>query len=103
MASFFGKIFSLFGSASGPEQPAPQASVAYNGFTIRATPYSEGGQYQTSGVITHEADGATKEHRFIRADRFAALEDAVSFTLAKGRQIVDEHNRAPHASRLFDG
>jgi hypothetical protein len=31
-----------------------------------------------------------KEHRFIRADRFAALEDAANHALVKGRQIVDE-------------
>ena len=31
-----------------------------------------------------------KEHRFIRADRFAALDDAVDISLKKGQQLVDE-------------
>ena len=31
-----------------------------------------------------------KEHQFIRADRFAALDDAVEVSLTKGRQLVDE-------------
>ena len=31
-----------------------------------------------------------KEHRFVRADRFAALDDAVEVSLRKGQQIVDE-------------
>ena len=37
-----------------------------------------------------------KEHRFIRADRFASLDDAVSVALSKGRQLVDEQGE-----RLF--
>ena len=31
-----------------------------------------------------------KEHRFVRADRFAGLDDAVEVSLRKGQQIVDE-------------
>jgi hypothetical protein len=30
-----------------------------------------------------------KEHRFIRADAYTNYDDAVSFTLAKARQIID--------------
>lgn len=41
-------------------------------------------------------DGEAKEHKFIRADRHASMEDAVTFSLAKGRQIVDEQG-----DRLF--
>ena len=32
----------------------------------------------------------TKEHKFIRADRHASYDDAVEFSLAKARQIVDQ-------------
>ena len=31
-----------------------------------------------------------KEHKFIRADRHASYDDAVEFSLAKARQIVDQ-------------
>ena len=41
------------------------------------------------GEIEREIDGVKKLHRFIRADRFASEEDAVTFTFAKARQIVD--------------
>jgi hypothetical protein len=37
-----------------------------------------------------------QEHKFVRADRFAALDDVVSITLNKGRQLIDEQG-----DRLF--
>jgi hypothetical protein len=85
----------LFGSSSGGEAAASSAAVAkeieHKGFLIQATPYkAEGGQYQTCGVVSKEIDGVKKEHRFIRADRFAALDDAVDISLKKGQQLVDE-------------
>jgi hypothetical protein len=77
----------LFGGGAAAE-PEPQAEE-YNGFTLTPTPYQEAGQWQMCGVITREVDGVVKEHRFVRADRFPSREDAVAFTLAKARQIVD--------------
>ena len=68
----------------------------HRGFIIEAQPYKEGGQYQACGVIRKDKDGVVKEHKFIRADRFTTLEDAADFSLAKGRQIVDEQGE-----RLF--
>lgn len=78
----------LFGGGKAAE---PEASPAedYNGFILRAAPYQEAGQWQMCGIISKEVDGTVKEHRFVRADRFPSREDAVSFTLAKARQIVD--------------
>ena len=82
----------LFGSPPEEAAPAgPSATLDHRGFTIRAEPYrADGGQYQTAGTVTKEVDGAMKEHRFIRADRFGSLEEASDFSLAKGRQLVDE-------------
>ena len=57
---------------------------------IRAMPYKEGGQFQTAGTISKEIDGAVKEYKFVRADRFSTLEEAADLSLSKGRQIVDE-------------
>ncbi|MGE3149412.1 MAG: HlyU family transcriptional regulator [Pseudorhodoplanes sp.] len=102
----FSSLFSMFGgSASGGDGAAdakPLASVEHNGFTIHATPYKEGGQYQTCGIIAKEIGGVMKEHRFVRADRYADKDTAVTFTLDKGRQIVDEQTRMGGADRLFD-
>jgi hypothetical protein len=85
----------IFGGNSGGEQapakPAAAAEIEHRGFTIRAEPYrSEGGQFQTAGTILKEIGGETRTHGFVRADRFATLDDAVAMSLQKGRQIVDE-------------
>jgi hypothetical protein len=81
----------LFGGGSGAKaEAAPAATVEHGGFTIKATPYQEGGQWQMCGVIEKEIGGELKTHRFIRADRFPDKEQAAEFTMAKARQIVDQ-------------
>lgn len=82
----------LFGGGSSEAESEPKAAkqVEHKGFTIVATPYKNDGQYQTCGVITKEIDGIVKEHKFIRADRFAGLDDAVDVSIRKGQQMVDE-------------
>ena len=67
----------------------PPEPVEYKGFIIRPAPFRADGQFQTAGTIEREVDGVRKEHRFIRADAFASFDDAVTFTLAKARQMVD--------------
>jgi hypothetical protein len=86
--SFWKKLFGGGGSAAPAEISSDPEE--YNGFTIRATPFSEGGQYQTCGVITKSIDGEVKEHRFIRADRFPSKDDAIDVSLRKARQIIDQ-------------
>jgi hypothetical protein len=90
--SFLKRLFGGGGSdekaPAGPAAPAKQ--VEHKGYVISATPYKEGGQFQTCGVVSKEIDGVTKEHKFIRADRFAGLDDAVEVSLKKGMQLVDE-------------
>jgi hypothetical protein len=76
--------------------PAVAKEIEHNGFLVQATPFKEAGQYQTSGVVSKVVDGVRKEHNFIRADRFASLDDAVDCALAKGRLMVDQEGE-----RLF--
>jgi hypothetical protein len=83
--SFFKKLF-----GGGDNAPAAGTSVEHNGFTIRAEPFKNAGQFQTAGVISKEIGGAMKEHKFIRAEQHASREAAVEFSLLKGRQIVDQ-------------
>ncbi|MEO5756702.1 MAG: HlyU family transcriptional regulator [Mesorhizobium sp.] len=79
------------GEAAEPKSSAPAKQVEHKGFLISATPYkSEGGQYQTCGIVSKEIGGVMKEHKFIRADRFAGLDDAVDISIKKGMQLVDE-------------
>ncbi len=81
----------LFGGGGGAEEaPAAGKEIEYNGFVIRPTPFKQDGQWQCCGVISKEIDGAVKEHRFIRADRFPGLDDAIDISLRKGKQMVDE-------------
>lgn len=84
----------LFGGGGGevaePKSAAPAKQVEHKGFLISATPYKNDGQYQTCGIVSKEIDGVVKEHKFIRADRFAGLDDAVDISIKKGIQLVDE-------------
>ena len=86
--SFLRKFFG--GGSATPAPEAPAASEEHAGFTIRATPYQEGGQWQMCGEIEKEIGGEVKKHRFVRADRFSGREEAAQFTLVKARQIVDQ-------------
>jgi hypothetical protein len=80
----------LFGGGDAKADAKPAATETHDGFTIHATPYQEGGQWQMCGVIEKEIGGEMKSHRFVRADRFAGQDEAVQFTLSKARQIVDQ-------------
>ena len=84
------------GAAGGGEGPAVPP-VEYKGFRIKPAPFRNNGNYQTAGTIEKEVDGVRKEHRFIRADSHPIYDDAVTFTVAKARQIIDQLG-----SRLFD-
>jgi len=82
-------LSALFGRRADTKAGRPAEPVEYKGFTIRAAPYKNNGHYQTAGTIEREIGGVRKEHRFIRADSYAAYEDAVTFTVNKARQIID--------------
>ena len=89
--SFLRSLFGLPAKDAAETADLGAKEIEHKGFVIRATPYkAEGGQYQTCGVVSKEVGGVVKEHRFIRADRFAALDDAVDISLKKGQQLVDE-------------
>lgn len=89
--SFLKRLFGLGGcEAAADKAQAEPVSSEHKGFIILATPYNEGGQFQTCGLIRKEIDGVLQEHKFIRADRFATMDDAVNITLIKARQIIDE-------------
>jgi hypothetical protein len=94
--SFFKSLFGRGDKARDDAAPDVAREIEYNGFIIQATPYKDAGQYQTCGVIAKVIEGARKEHKFIRADRFASLDEAIDCCLTKGRLMVDEQGE-----RLF--
>jgi hypothetical protein len=83
----------LFGGG-GAERHEP---VEYNGYRIRPAPFAAEGQYQTAGIIEKDFPDGAREHHFIRAERHMSVEEAVSFAVTKGKQIVDEQG-----DRVFD-
>ena len=93
--SFWSALFGRRGAAESEAKAA--AAVEYNGYVIRPGPYKSEGQFQTAGTIEKEIDGVRKEHRFVRADRYASYDDAVNFTTNKARQIIDLQG-----DRIFD-
>ena len=58
--SFLKKLFGG-GSSSGAAPAAPKRQLEYNGFMIAATPYKEGGQWQTCGTVTKTVNGEVKQ------------------------------------------
>ena len=95
--SFLKRLFGMGGPGSGETEGTPAGTALdYNGFKILATPYKADGQFQTCGVISKEIDGVIREHRFVRADRFASQTEAADMALKKGQQIVNEQG-----DRLF--
>jgi hypothetical protein len=88
--SFLKKLFGGGGTSATPAAAMPKQQVEYNGYVIKATPYKEQGQFQTCGIVSKEIGGEMKEHRFVRADRFADEDSAADHSILKGRQIVDQ-------------
>lgn len=91
--SFLKRLFGL-GDAK-PAAPADEPTREIDGFTVRATPYQEAGQWQLCGVISKEVDGEVKEHRFIRADRFPDRDTAIDMAFVKAQAIITGSNGNP--------
>ncbi|TPW26372.1 HlyU family transcriptional regulator [Pararhizobium mangrovi] len=93
MISFLKK---MFGGSEGGEPEAKSGGEAagsenYRDCTIVATPMRADSQWRLAGRITKQIDGETVERAFIRADLFASKDEAASFSLSKGRQIIDQN------------
>lgn len=84
----------LFGGGGdggkGQGEASPAEATEYNGYRIRPAPYAVEGQFQTAGIIEKDFPDGAKEHRFVRAERHGSKEEAASFALSKGRQIIDQ-------------
>ncbi len=98
MASFLSRIFGgLSGKDPAEAAPAQRGEpVAYKDLVICAAPEPDGSQWRLAGVIIKETDEGALERHFTRADTFASREEAESFAVRKGHQIIDEQG-----DRLF--
>lgn len=82
----------LAGTAGATPDGPPLPAIDYKGYRIRPAPYLNGRQYQTAGSIEKDTPEGLKEHKFIRADTYASLDDAITFTIAKAKQIIDQQS-----------
>ncbi len=84
--SFLKKLF----GGGGAQKPVAIEQVEYKGCQIESVPMNEGGQFRVSAMIRKEIDGEVKEHRLIRADQCATLDEATEISMRKARQMIDE-------------
>jgi hypothetical protein len=77
------------GLAGGGAAEPPAAAVDYKGYRIRPTPFRSGAAYQTAGSIEKDTPEGTRKHDFIRADTHASHDDAIAFSIAKAKQLID--------------
>jgi hypothetical protein len=92
-----GKMLQKLADFLGLRKNAKEAEIEYNGYRIRPTPFSRLGQYQTAGLIEKEIGGEAKQYPFVRAETHSSHEEAIAFSIAKARQIIDEQG-----DRIFD-
>ncbi len=78
------------------EQAVKHDAVEYKGFSIVPTPRKAQGGWTTEGIISKPAGDETRSERFIRADMLMSEEDAVDYSVAKAKKIIDEQGE-----RLF--
>ncbi len=78
----------LGGNKSG--ETVKHEAVEYKGFSIVPTPRKAPGGWTTEGTISKPAGDDTRSERFIRADMLMSEEDAVEYSVAKAKKIIDE-------------
>ncbi len=78
------------------EEAAKHEAVEYKGFSIVPTPRKTQGGWTTEGTISKPAGDDTRSEHFIRADVLMSEDEAVDYSVAKARKIIDEQGE-----RLF--
>jgi hypothetical protein len=94
--SILGRILSIFTGGSSSEGAAkPMAEPqTYKDCVIHAEPIREGNQFRLAGRIEREIEGRLLQRKFIRADVFTSLDDALDCTFRKAQQIIDQNGPA---------
>ena len=86
--SFLKKLFGGGKSDAAAGNDGP--SIEYEGFMVRSTPQSDGGQFRLCGIISKEVDGELREHQLIRADILPSVDEAHEACFRKARRVIDE-------------
>lgn len=82
--SILSKLFGL-----GGEKPEAEPEE-YKGFRIYAEPAREGSKFRIGARIEKDVDGVLASHTLIRADMLDDLETAMSSSVNKAKQMIDE-------------
>lgn len=85
----------LFGGGGGPAKPR-HAVETYKDFTITPDPMREGSRFRIRAHVAKDIGGETKSHTLIRADTLEDEQSAVTASVGKARQLIDEQGE-----RLF--
>lgn len=88
LKGLMGKLFG--GGSARPDNAPEEPATLYKDYAIRPAPRKQGAQWLLAGVITKQSADGVKEYAFVRADTFAARDEAATFAIAKGKQIIDE-------------
>ncbi len=98
MKSIISRIFGDRSKKSTQEGAVAQRGepVSYSGLIIRAAPERTGDQWRLAGVIIKQDGDRALERTYLRADTFSTREEAETFAVRKGKQIIDEQG-----ARLF--
>jgi hypothetical protein len=87
----FAKLKAALGGLVAPAEEPPVPPVEYKGYRIRPAPYlNNSSAYQVAGTIEKDTPDGVKSHPFVRADTCQSREDAVTFTVTKAQQIIDQ-------------
>jgi hypothetical protein len=86
----FGFVSKWFQRGAAAGDAAAGEPVGYRGFTIIPEPYRHQGQWQLAARITKEIDGATREHRLVRADLLSDPDEARRHAVTKAQRLIDE-------------
>ncbi len=93
MASIVSRVFRNLTGQSGrgdKQRAGSDAAETYEGCLIHPAPEREGQQWRIAGAIVQPRDDGDRERTFTRADTFATHEDAVTHSVRKAKQIIDE-------------
>lgn len=95
MASLFARIVGgLSGKPAGEAKPVKRSDpVTYQELIIQAAPERAGDQWRLAGVIIKREGERELERIFVRADTFGSREEAESYAIRKGKQIIDEQGK----------
>ena len=83
-----GILSRLFGGTKAAEPATKQ--VEHKGYVIVAKPFKASGGWQLAGEISKEG----RVHKFVRADQFNTVEEAIEYAVIKGMLIIEQLGEA---------